>query len=80
MVFPRQEYWSGLPFLSSGDLSDPRIEPWSPALWGDSLPTEPPGKSNFPVKEKNLNEKSIGRTINDIKMNTFRKQICYKKQ
>ena len=32
MEFSRQEYWSGLPFLSPGDLPDPRIEPRSPAL------------------------------------------------
>ena len=42
--FPRQEYWSGLPFPSPGDLPDPGIEPRSPALWADSLPFEPPGK------------------------------------
>ena len=40
MGFSRQEYWSGLSFLSPGDLSDPGIEPWSPALQADSLPTE----------------------------------------
>ena len=34
MAFPRQEYWSGLPFPSSGDLPDPGIEPASPALTG----------------------------------------------
>ena len=34
--FPRQEYWSGLPFPSPGDLSDPEIEPGSPALQADS--------------------------------------------
>ena len=39
----RQEYWSGLPFSSSRDLPDPRIEPWSPALQADALPSEPPG-------------------------------------
>ena len=44
MRFSRQEYWSGLPFLSSGDLPDPGIKPRSPALWADSLPPEPPGK------------------------------------
>ena len=44
MEFSRQEYWSGLPFPSPGDLPDPRIEPVSPALWADSLPHEPPGK------------------------------------
>ena len=38
--FSRQEYWSGLPFPSPGDLSDPGIEPWSAALQADSLPTE----------------------------------------
>ena len=36
--FPRQEYWSGLPFPSPGDLPDPGIEPTSPAWQGDSLP------------------------------------------
>ena len=40
----RQEYWSGLPFPSPGDLSDPRIKPKSPALQADSLPSDPPGK------------------------------------
>ena len=44
MGFPRQEYWSGLPFPSSGDLLDPGIEPMSPALQADSLPTELWGK------------------------------------
>ena len=42
--FSRQEYWSGLPFPSSGDLPDPGIEPRSPALQADSLPTELQGK------------------------------------
>ena len=37
-----QEYWSGLPFPSSGDLPDPGIKPKSPALQTDSLPSEPP--------------------------------------
>ena len=38
MGFPRQEYWSGLPFPSQGDLPDPGIEPESPALHVDPLP------------------------------------------
>ena len=45
--FPRQEYWSELPFPSPGDLSDPGIDPMSlvsPALHTDSLPAEPSGK------------------------------------
>ena len=44
MGFPRQEYFSGLPFPSLGDPPDPAIEPRSPALQTDALPSEPPGK------------------------------------
>ena len=44
MGFSRQEYWSGLPFPSPGDLPNPGIEPRFPALQADSLPTELPGK------------------------------------
>ena len=42
--FSRQEYWSGLPFPSPGDLSDPGVEPMSLALAGGFFTTEPPGK------------------------------------
>ena len=44
MGFSRQEYWSGLPFPSPGDLPNPGIEPGSPALQADALSSEPPGK------------------------------------
>ena len=44
MGFSRQEYWSGLPFPSPGDLPDPGTEPRSPALQADALLSEPPGK------------------------------------
>ena len=44
MEFSRQEYWSGLPFPSPGDLPKLGIEPGSPALQADALPSEPPGK------------------------------------
>ena len=44
MDFSRQEYWSGLPFPSSGDTPDPGIEPRSPVLQADSLLFELPGK------------------------------------
>ena len=44
MGFSRQEYWSGLPVPSPGDLPDPGIELRSPTLQEDSLPSEPPGK------------------------------------
>ena len=42
--FSRQEYWSGLPFPTPGDLPDPRIEPKYPALRADALTSELPGK------------------------------------
>ena len=42
--FSRQEYWSGLPFPSPGDLPDPGIKPRSPTLQADALTSEPPGK------------------------------------
>ena len=44
MEFPRQEYWSGLSFPSPGDLPGPGIEPRSPTLQADTLPSEPPVK------------------------------------
>ena len=43
MGFSKQEYWSGLPFPSPEDLPDTGIEPRSPAVQADSLPSEPPG-------------------------------------
>ena len=64
--FSRQEYWSGLPCPPPGDLPNPGIQPRSPALQVDSLPSEPPGKSKntgvgslsllqgiFPTQESN---------------------------
>ena len=44
MGFSRQEYWSGVPLPSPGDLPDPGIELRSPALQADTLPSEPSGK------------------------------------
>jgi len=44
MGFPRQEYWSGLPFPPPGDLPDPGIELMNLALAGRFFTTEPPGK------------------------------------
>ena len=43
MGFSRQECWSGLLFPSPGDFPDPGIEPGSPSLQTDALPSEPPG-------------------------------------
>ena len=47
MEFSRQEYWSGSPLPSPGDLPDPEIKAWSPALQADPLPFELPGKSRM---------------------------------
>ena len=47
MGFSRQEYWSGLPFPSPGDLPNPGIEPRSSVLQADTLPSEPPGKTFY---------------------------------
>ena len=44
MGFSGQQYWSGLPFPSPGDLPNAGIKPRSPALQADALPSEPPGK------------------------------------
>ena len=57
MEFPRQEYWNGLPFPSPGDLLNPGIKPWSPALQADSFLTEAPGRkgggfTQFPKVEE----------------------------
>ena len=47
--FSRQEYWSGLPFPSPGDLPNPGTESTSPALAGGFFTTEPPGKNRICV-------------------------------
>ena len=54
MGVSRQEYWSGLPFPSPGDLPDPGIKPGSPALEADALTSEPPGKPKL-YKEPSAN-------------------------
>ena len=53
--FSRQEYWSGLPFPSPGELPDPGIEPRSPALQADALTSEPPGKPNRALRAFAIN-------------------------
>ena len=61
MGFSRQDYWSGLPFPSLGDLPDPGIKPRSPALCRQTLlPSEPPGKSNVLLE---LKTNSIDREV-----------------
>ena len=50
--FSRQEYWNGLPFPSPEDLPNPGIEPGSPTLQADALPSELPGKPPIKLKEE----------------------------
>ena len=59
MGFPRQKYWSGLPFPSPEVLSDLEIDLWSPALQVDSVSTEPPGKRSVDLKTKKSSRLSV---------------------
>ena len=56
--FSRQEYWSGLPFPSPGDLPNPGIEPGSPALQTNTLLSETPGKPTVNSVSKSLTDVS----------------------
>ena len=57
MGFPRQEYWSGLPFPFPGDLPDPVVKPRSPAFQADTLPSEPPVKrKEVGIRPKGMEE------------------------
>ena len=69
MGFSRQEYWSGLPFPSPGDLPNPGIEPRSPALQADSLQSEPPGK---PLNQQWKQLSPVGKVISFI----HSKNVC----
>ena len=55
MGFSGQEYWSRLPFPSSGDLADPGIKPAFPALAGGFLTTEPPERPQIEAKQQGKN-------------------------
>ena len=66
MEFSRQEYWSGLPFPSPGDLPIAGIEPGYPALQTDSLPSEPPGKPLITKISKNYEPKHHRQLIMEI--------------
>ena len=59
MGFSRQEYWSGLPFPSPGDLPDPGIEPGSPTLEAEALTSEPPGLPTYLVLILNVFERYL---------------------
>ena len=59
MGFPRQEYWSGLPFPSLGDLPNPGFEPTSPAWQVDSLSLNHLGSSTERIDPSRKNSKGI---------------------
>ena len=63
MGFSRQEYWRGLPFPSPGDLPDPGVEPRSPALQADSLPSEPPGTERQRKRGRMCTNERMGKKI-----------------
>ena len=59
MEFPRQEYWSGLPFPSTEDLPNPRTELTFPALAGGFFTTKPPGEPSLCIRQP------LSRMVND---------------
>ena len=63
MGFSRQEYWSGLPFPSPGDLPDPGIEPGSPTFQADALTSEPPGKPIDEVRNSKLSSRQSSYSV-----------------
>ena len=67
MGFSRQEYWSGLPFPSPGDLPDPGIEPGFPTLEADTLISEPPGKPRVPLSWLRTQVQSLVRELRSHK-------------
>ena len=62
MEFSRPEYWSGQLFPFPGDLPNPGIKHRSPALQGDSLPAEPPGKPKITIRFSFINLLQLSKT------------------
>ena len=73
MGFPRQEYWSGLPFPSPGDLPDPGIKLASPALAGRLFTTGPPGK---PTMDYSVQFSSVAQSCLTLQPHALYKVIC----
>ena len=77
MGFPRQEYWSGLPFASPGNLPNAGIKPLSPALAGRFFTAEPPGKpTEFCRRKQHL---SLCSQIWTMVTETYNKKIYVSK-
>ena len=74
--FSRQEYWSGSPFASPGDLPNPGIEPGSPALKADSLLSEPPRKKAHMGLQKPMVK--FSGILQDKNIYTMENHIYYK--
>ena len=71
MGFPRQEYWSGLPFPPPGDLPDPGIEPVSPALADGCFTSEPPGKPSTRLVLWHTYQRESKDRVLDLKTSLF---------
>ena len=69
MEFSRHEYWSELPFPCPGDLPNPEIDPVTPALQAESLPSESPGKPS--VRRRGVQEPTT-----DMRQQTETKSLC----
>ena len=63
----QEEYWSGLPFPSPGELLNPVIEPGSPTLQADALPSEPPGKPCYIIIHGNRDFADVIKGIDFLK-------------
>ena len=72
MGFSRQEYWSGLPFPSPGDLPDPGIEPRSPTLQADPLTSAPPGGKESREKSCTWNKVTPPRESSKFSIKSFK--------
>ena len=78
MGFSRQEYWSRVPLPSPGDLPDPEIEPMSPMLQADALPSEPPEKLCLRVLHK-TKTKVIATMISWLEVLVKKPHLCTSK-
>ena len=78
MGFSRKEYRSGFPFPCPGDLPDPGIEPGSPALQADSVPSEPPGRPRKPTKgnDSTLQLRGREKMLKHVSIKDKRTDLC----
>ena len=67
MEFSRQEYWTGLPFPSPGDLPDPGIKPRCPAFQADPSPSEPPEQPQANGRKKQFTARGTEQAIEGVK-------------